>query len=232
MTEVLEVKKWTVQDVMTRDVVTVRFGTSYHDTVSAMATHGVSAVPVVDDSARVLGVVSEADLLRKIEFGSDDSPPRFFAWGTHKKERVKAHAGTAAELMSSPAVTVQPGASLAAAARLLDSEHVKRLPVVNDLGRLVGIVARSDLLSVYLRPDHAIRDDIAEGELRRVLQLDPTEVQVEVAEGIVTLTGKVDRKSTAQIAVHLTRAVPGVIDVVDRLSFSYDDTVVSATTGL
>lgn len=232
MTEVLEMKKWTVQDVMTREVITVRFGTSYHDTVGAMASHGVSAVPVVDDSDRVLGVVSEADLLRKIEFGSEDSPPRFFAWGTHKKERVKAHAGTAAELMSSPAVTVQPGASLAAAARLLDSEHVKRLPVVDDLGRLIGIVSRRDLLSVYLRPDRSIRDDIALGVLRRVLQLDATDVQTEVAQGIATLTGEVDRKSTAQIAVHLARAVPGVIDVVDRLSFSYDDTVVATTTGL
>lgn len=224
-------KKWTVQDVMTREVTTVRFRTSYHDIVGVMAARGVSAVPVVDEMDRVLGVVSEADLLRKIEYGSEDSP-RFFEWGTRKKEKVKAHGGTAAELMSTPPVTVSPTTSLTAAAKLLDHEHVKRLPVVNDLGRLVGIVSRADLLSVYLRPDSTIREDIAEDVLRRVLQLDATEAQVEVSEGIATLTGGVDRKSTAEIAVHLTRAVPGVIDVVDQISFAYDDTVVSATTGL
>ena len=224
-------KKWTVQDVMTREVVTVRFQTSYHDIVGLMAARGVSAVPVIDDFDRVLGVVSEADLLLKIEYGSEDAP-RFFEWGTRKKEKVKAHGATAAELMSTPPVTVLPNTSLTAAAKLLDREHVKRLPVINDIGRLVGIVSRSDLLSVYLRPDHTIRDDIAEDVLKRVLALDTTEAQVEVAEGIATLTGKVDRKSTAQIAVHLTRAVPGVIDVVDQLSFAYDDTVVSATAGL
>lgn len=158
--------------------------------------------------------------------------PRFFAWGTRKMEKVKAHGATAAELMSTPPVTVSPTASLTSAAKLLDREHIKRLPVVNELGGLVGIVSRSDLLSVYLRPDHEIREDITEDVLKRVLRLDAIEAQVEVAEGIATLTGKVDRKSTAQIAVHLTRAVPGVIDVVDQLSFAYDDTVVSATTGL
>lgn len=224
-------KKWTVQDVMTREVATVQSRTSYHDIVGLMAARGVSAVPVIDDLDRVLGVVSEADLLLKIEYGSEDAP-RFFAWGTRKKEKVKAHGATAAELMSTPPVTVSPTASLTSAAKLLDREHIKRLPVVNELGGLVGIVSRSDLLSVYLRMDHEIREDIAEDVLQRVLRLDATEAQVEVAEGIATLTGKVDRKSTAQIAVHLTRAVPGVIDVVDQLSFAYDDTVVSATTGL
>jgi CBS domain-containing protein len=224
-------KKWTVQDVMTHEVVTVRFKTSYHDIVSLMAARGVSAVPVIDEFDRVLGVVSEADLLLKIEYGSEDAP-RFFEWGTRKKEKVKAHGATAAELMSTPPVTVLPNTSLTAAAKLLDREHVKRLPVINDLGRLVGIVSRRDLLSVYLRLDHEVRDDIAKDVLERVLALDATETQVEVAEGIATLTGKVDRRSTAQIAVHLTRAVPGVIDVVDQLSFTYDDTVVSANAGL
>jgi CBS domain-containing protein len=224
-------KKWTVQDVMTREVATVRFQTSYHDIVSLMATRNVSAVPVIDEFDRVLGVVSEADLLLKIEYGSEDAP-KFFAWGTKKKEKVKAHGATAAELMSTPPVIVQPTASLTTAAQLLDREHIKRLPVINDLGRLVGIVSRSDLLSVYLRPDHTIREEIADDVLKRVLQLDSTEVQTEVTEGIATRTGNLDRKSTAQIAVHLTHAIPGVIDVVDKLSFAYDDTVVAAGTGL
>jgi CBS-domain-containing membrane protein len=225
-------KKWTVQDVMTREVVTVGPDTPYQEIVNILAQHGVSAVPVVDGFRRVLGVVSEADLLCKVEFSGHDAEPRFFEWGTKKSKRAKAQAGTAAELMTAPAVTVQVGSSLTAAARLLDTERVKRLPVVDDLGHLAGIVSRSDLLSIYLRPDHEIREDIVEGVLRQMLWIDPLELEVDVVDGIVTLTGNVDRKSTTEIAAYVVKSVPGVIQVVDRMTFRYDDTVVVAHTGL
>ncbi len=225
-------KHWTVQDVMARDVITVGPDTPYQEIVSLLARHKVSAVPVIDDFRRVLGVVSEADLLCKVEFTGDANEPRFFEWGTRKAKRAKAHAGTAAELMTTPAITVQPGSSLTTAAKLLDSEHVKRLPVIDDLGHLVGIVARSDLLTIYMRPDYEIREDIVEDVLRHMLWIDPLEVEVDVIDGVVTITGSVDRKSTAQIAVYVIKAVPGVIQVVDKLAFRYDDTVVAATTGM
>jgi len=225
-------KQWTVQDVMTREVITVGPDTPYREIVNLLAQHKVSAVPVIDDFRRVLGVVSEADLLNKIEFTGGDAEARLFEWGTKKAKRAKAHAGTAAELMTEPAVTVQPGSSLTNAAKLLDSEHVKRLPVVDELGHLVGIVARSDLLALYLRPDHEVREDIIENVLRQMLWIDPLEVEVDVADGVVTLTGLVDRKSTAETAVYVINTVPGVVRVVDKLAFRYDDTVVAAATGL
>jgi CBS-domain-containing membrane protein len=225
-------KQWTVQDVMTRDVVAVGTDAPYQEIINMLSKRGISAVPVVDDSRRVLGVVSEADLLCKVEFAGEDAEPRPFAWGTGNTMRAKAHAGTAAELMTEPAVTVQPGSSLTAAAKLLDSEHVKRLPVIDKLGRLVGIVARSDLLSVYLRPDNEIREAIVEDVLWHMLRIDPFEVEVDVLDGVVTLTGSVDRKSSAQIAARVVATLPGVVRVVDKLTSRYDDAVVTATTEL
>ena len=224
-------RRWKVQDVMTCEVVSVKADTPYREVVNLLARHRVSAVPVVDEFRRVLGVVSEADLLYKVEFAGGDADLRMFEWGTRKAKRAKAHAGTAAELMTAPAVTTLPGSSLTAAAKLLDGEQVKRLPVVDELGYLVGMVTRSDLLTVYLRPDPEIRAAIVEDVLRRTMWIDPVEISVDVVDGIVTLAGDIDRKSTVQIVVHLVRTVPGVIEVVDKLAYSYDDTLVAATTG-
>jgi CBS domain-containing protein len=223
-------KQWKVSDVMTTPVVSVREDTPYAEIVGTLANDKISAVPVQDSFGRVLGVVSEADLLHKVEFIGDE--PRVFEWGSRKANRAKAHASTAEELMTSPAITVQPGSSVVEAARLMEQEHVKRLPVVDEIGRLVGVVSRNDLLRMYLRPDPELRDEIVENVLRRMLWIDPVAVEVDVTGGVVTLGGQVDRKSTAEIAVHVTKGVPGVVGVVDQLAWSYDDTIAAASTGL
>nr|BFE71875.1 hypothetical protein GCM10020092_051760 [Actinoplanes digitatis] len=127
-------KTWTVHDVMTRAVVSVDEGASYRDMVEMLLSRRVSAVPVVDALERVTGVVSEADLLRKIEYSGDEAPWLFDS-RRRRGERGKALARTAVDLMSAPAVTVQDTTSIAAAARLMDHKYVKRLPVVDDLGR-------------------------------------------------------------------------------------------------
>jgi CBS domain-containing protein len=223
-------KQWKVSDVMTTPVVTVREETPYAEVIGELAKHKISAVPVQDAYGRVLGVVSEADLLHKVEFIGE--PPRAFEWGSRKANRAKAHASTAGELMTSPAVTVQPQSSVVVAAKLMQEEQIKRLPVIDELGRLVGIVSRNDLLRMYQRPDTELRDEVVQDVLRRMLWIDPDKVGVDVADGVVILDGEVDRKTTAEIAVHITRSVPGVIDVVDRLTWSYDDTAVHASAGL
>jgi CBS-domain-containing membrane protein len=184
--------------------------------------HRFSAVPVVDDFQRVTGVVSEADLLRKIEYAGDEKP-RLFDGRRRRGERIKSSARTAAELMSSPPVTVLAGTSLAAAARLMDSEAVKRLPVVDDLGRLIGIVSRGDLLKAHLRPDDEILADVESGVLRRFLVEEVDTVQATVQGGVVTLAGRVDRLSTKDIADRMIRQIPGVVAVVDELEYGYDD---------
>jgi CBS domain-containing protein len=109
------------------------------------------------------------------------------------------------------------------AAKLLARHGIKRLPVVDDQRRLVGIVSRSDLLRLFLRDDEATRREVVEQVLMRALWIDPNTVAVDVRDGIVTLAGRVERKSIVPAAVRLTRTVPGVVDVVDHLSFDWDD---------
>ncbi|GAA2575025.1 CBS domain-containing protein [Dactylosporangium fulvum] len=213
-----------VRDVMTRGVVTVAPGFGYKQIVDLLIERGVSAVPVVDDARKVLGVVSEADLLHKVEFDGADVHARLFERRRHRVAKRKASGDTAGSLMSSPAVTVPATATLTQAARLMERHNVKRLPVLDDAGDLVGIVSRRDLLRRYLRGDDAIRQDILDNVLGGVLWLDPVEVTVEVTEGRVALSGKVDRRSTAQIAVRLVRALDGVVTVTDDLEWGFDDT--------
>ena len=215
-------KNWTVDDVMTAAVVSVDQAASYRSVVDTLVEHRISAVPVVDPFLRVSGVVSEADLLRKIEYAGDEAP-RMFEGRRHREERGKAGARTARDLMSAPAITVLTGTSLAGAARKMDAKKVKRLPVVDDLGRLIGVVTRSDLLKVHLRPDDDVREDIETGVLRGPLAGRADGVTATVTDGVVTLTGHVEQWSTADAAARLTRQVAGVADLSDQLSFEIDD---------
>ncbi|GAA3340521.1 CBS domain-containing protein [Amorphoplanes nipponensis] len=215
-------KTWNVDDVMTTAVVTVTPDAPYRRVVDVLVRNRFSAVPVVDEMLRVLGVVSEADLLRKIEYAGPDQP-RLFDSRRRRGARVKASARDAAALMSSPAVVVPTRTSLAAAARLMDREGVKRLPVVDDLGRLVGIVSRGDLLKAHLRPDDEIRADVESGVLPVFLADDAETVQVAVVEGVVALTGHVDRWSASDLVARMTRQVAGVVEVVNTLGYDYDD---------
>jgi CBS domain-containing protein len=221
-------KLWQVGDVMTADVVSVAEKTPYRRIVDLMMARRISAVPVIDDFRLVVGVVSESDLLHKVELANESLEPRVFESRRRRSARTKARGAVAADLMSAPAVTVLPTTPVAAAARLMDSEQVKRLPVTNDLGRLVGIVSRGDLLKIYLRPDTDIRRDVVDEVLRRVLAVDEGTVRVDVHDGVVTLIGRLDRWSATDIAVRLSRQVAGVVQVVDRLDFDFDDSDLSA----
>ncbi len=214
----------TVRDVMTETVVTVRPDTGYKEIVDALIEAGVSAVPVVDEQGHVLGIVSEADLLHKVEFVGGNAQSRVYERLRHRAARAKAGGDTAVELMSRPVITIGADASVTEAARLMEEARIKRLPVVDDdSGVLRGIVARRDLLRDYLRPDAAIREEIVSSVLERVLLMD-SGVEVTVLDGVARLRGMTDRRSTAQIAARLVRAVPGVVDVIDQLDYGYDDT--------
>ncbi len=217
-------RNWTVRNVMTHDVVTVREDTPYREIAEILTKHGISAVPVIDEFRHVRGIVSEADLLHKVEFAGEEPVRRFFETRRARDARSKAGGETARDLMSRPAVTTMPGTKLGAAARLMDEEHVKRLPVTDDLGRIVGIVSRGDLLRVFQRPDEDIRRDVAEDVLRRAMWVDPAWVQVTVNAGIVTLVGRLDNRTLTEMAARLTETVAGVVDVVNRLEYEFDDT--------
>ncbi|GAB3837810.1 CBS domain-containing protein [Dactylosporangium cerinum] len=214
-----------VRDVMSTGVVTVAPDLGYKQIVDLLIEFGVSAAPVVDDHRRVLGVVSEADLLHKVEFNGADVHARLFERRRLRLAKEKASGETAAALMTAPAVTVKATATLTEAAQLMEHRNVKRLPVVDDDGNLVGIVSRRDLLRRYLRTDDAIRGDVIESVLRGIMWIDPIEVDVTVVDGHVTLTGRIDRRSSAQIAVRLIRGLDGVVGVTDdALAWGFDDT--------
>ena len=214
-------RQWTVQDVMTRDVVSVAPDASYREVVNALVDSGVSAAPVVDAVGRVVGVVSEADLLHKVEAVGDERHRRLFAG---RRRAVAPTAGAvAADLMTAPAVVIEPDASIVAAARRLESERIKRMPVVDAQRRLVGIVSRRDLLWIHTRTDADICSEIANHVLLHTLWIDPAAVEVDVADGVVSLTGRVESRSLAGLVFNLVSKVAGVVEVVDRLTWDQDD---------
>ena len=214
---------------MTTPVVTVERMTPYKQIATLMTEHQISAVPVLTMGRHVAGVVSEADLLRVLE--------KQAAAQLESEGRLRRHAGdkkhldlTAGELMTSPAVTIHPDATLPTAARLMNSSHVRRLLVVDSGtvfgggvgGNLIGIASRCDLLSVFLRPDEDIAWEVRQ-MLTEILLADPARVTVQVRNGIVTMAGQVGsaaQHDLIRIAVRLTWNIDGVVDVVNKLGAS------------
>jgi CBS domain-containing protein len=209
---------------MTEDVVTVGEETPFKELVELMADTKISAVPVVDAGGRVVGVVSEADLMLKEEFPEGPPEGQLFEGRRRRQTRAKAAGTTAVEVMTSPAITIGPDASIAEAARLLHHHRIKRLPVVDPAGPLLGIVSRADLLKVFVRADTEIAAEVRQQVLRRTLAIDPDTVTVEVRDGVVTLRGELERSSLTRILVSLVHGVDGVVDVDSQLTYELDDT--------
>ncbi|MEU5536180.1 CBS domain-containing protein [Streptomyces sp. NPDC020362] len=205
-----------VNDVMTHRVVALRTGAAFKDIVKTMRQWHVSALPVLDDAGHVVGVVSEADLLRKEEYRRGDLDR--YVQERHPADLHKADAVTAGGLMTAPAVTVTPRATLAHAARLMARTKVKRLPVVDHDGALKGIVSRSDLLKVFLRTDEDIAEEVRREVVLRVFGTHAQAVCIEVRDGVVTLRGRVRDTALVPLATLLARAVEGVVDVQCVLS--------------
>jgi CBS-domain-containing membrane protein len=217
---------------MTREVVTVDKEASFKEIAATMAERRVSALPVLDDEGRVAGIVSEADLLLKEEFPEAPAGGRLFHSRRQRVERAKAAGDTAAELMTAPAVTIGPDATVSEAARLLHQSGIKRIPVVDPAGPLLGIVSRADLLKVFLRSDTDIAQEVRQEVLTRVMWVNPDTVAIEVRDGVVTLTGQLERRSLIPIAISLVHGLDGVVDVVDRLTFEVDDSPIMVPSDL
>jgi CBS domain-containing protein len=214
-------QQWRVRDVMTTDVVTAPVDTPVGKLVALMSSNRISAVPVMGDDDRVVGIVSQADLLARVAATDAGARPR------RRRAAAKATATSARDLMSAPALRIAPDELLSVAAKRMQAKKVKRLLVTGGSGQLLGIVSRADLLRLYERPDTAIGRDVIDQVLRRALWIDTSQVQVRVAAGVVTLTGAVGRRSTAAIATRLAGQVPGVVAVVDELRYDFDDTALA-----
>ena len=207
----------TVRDVMSTHVIAVRPTAGYKEMAAMLREQRVSAFPVIDDDYKVIGVVSESDLLVKEALGG--TVPGALHSLAQRHVRSQVTAVTAADLMSRPAVTIGPDELVSHAARLMYNKRVKRLPVVSADGTLIGIVTRSDVLSVYRRPDAQIRHEITEDLILDTFLCDPARFDVTVEEGVVTITGTPETALTGHDIIDAIRHTEGVVAVRDRLDY-------------
>lgn len=210
----------TVRDVMTTRVVAARKDASFKDMAAMLRSSRISAFPVVDDAGKVIGVVSAGDLLVKEAVLAEGTS--FLAALRHIREDEKAAGLTAADLMTAPAITIGPDASVVDAARLMYDRRVKRLPVVNAAGRLLGIVSRVDVLAVFSRPDDEIRSEVIHQVLPDMGAGTPSGFSVTVADGIVTISGRPQSTQVGHAILDAVRHVQGVVAVRDRFSYPGD----------
>jgi CBS domain-containing protein len=208
----------TVKDVMSALPVSVSKTATFREIAARLRECRVSAFPVVDADGKVIGVVSEADLLVKEAMADEPN----VVWGllagiVHHAGRPKAAGVTAADLMTSPAVTIGPGDTVEHAARLMYDRKVKRLPVVDQHGRPIGIISRSDVLAVFDRPDAEIREEIMSQVITG--RSEPSWYSVIVKDGVVTLEGTPETASIGRNLVRRTRHVQGVVVVRDHLVY-------------
>ncbi|MEU6494286.1 CBS domain-containing protein [Streptomyces sp. NPDC049097] len=215
-----------VSDVMTQTVAAIGRRAPFKEIVQMMHDWRVSALPVLEGKSRVVGVVSEADLLAKEEFRDDGSSEHRPPGGSPftrlhgPADPPKADAVTAEQLMTAPALTTRADATLAQAARTMARHKVKRLPVVDELGDLQGIVSRADLLKVFLRDDEEIAEEIRREVVAYLFRPPASSVRVEVEDGVVKLGGRIRDTSLVPVAARLARAVEGVVDVQFHLAES------------
>jgi len=209
---------------MTSKVHVARLMTPFKRLVQLIEENRISAIPIVDEQGVPVGIVSESDLLmkeRRQEFESELSllhPLR------RREQMAKATGVVASEIMSTPPITVRSDTKLPVAARMMQERNVRRLVVVDERGKIAGIVSRSDLLQVFLRTDQELRDEVLSTIIPSILMAVPEAVRVLVHWNVVTLSGEVDRKTDVDILTRLTRQVDGVVDVVNQLRYSWDDT--------
>jgi CBS domain-containing protein len=214
-----------IHEVMTKDVLTIGPEAPLRDVAALLVEKGVSGLPVCDEQRRVVGVVSEGDILFK-EQGEQPRSGGPLAWlvdATSYDSAVKAQARTAGETMSAPAVTIGPDRTVAEAARMMLEQGVNRLPVVKG-DQLVGIVTRADLVRAFSRPDTEIAREIIDDVMRKTLWLEPAAVALAVSRGVVTLSGRLHGRSDAQLLERFVARVPGVIEVNADLTWEHDDT--------
>lgn len=212
-----------VEDVMSRDVVTVDVSTPLRDVAAVLASKKISGLPVVADDGLV-GIVSEADILAK-ERGETRNRGGLFSFllDDRATAELKLEARTAGEAMSAPVITVGPGCPISEAAGLMIDEGVNRLPVVDDEGRLLGIVTRADLVRAFVRNDATLAEEIREDVLLRALWIPPESIAVSVEDGVVTLRGHVENRATAEMLPEFVHRVPGVVSVLAEVTWDNDN---------
>jgi CBS domain-containing protein len=206
----------TVKDIMTTRVISVSKDTTFREMATSLREYRISAFPVVDGDRKVIGIVSEADMLNKEALVDE---PGVFGGILHRRDQAKARGITAGDLMTTAVVAVRPEDTVEHAAKLMYDRGVKRLPVTNADGRLVGIISRADVLSVFARTDEDIRQEITDEVLLNEFLTDPRTLDVAVKDGIVTLAGVPETNESGHEIARRLRHVQGVVAVRDRLTY-------------
>lgn len=215
----------TVADVMTSRVHVASPSTPFKLLVRLIEENKVSAIPIVDHQGIPVGVVSESDLLLKERRSELEAEPNILHLRRrHEREVAKSGGLVASDLMTAPPITVRASATLTSAARLMQQRRIRRLVVVDDLGRINGIVSQSDLLQVFLRTDEDLRGEVLDKVIPAILLDQCSGIEVEVSSNVITLLGVVDRKSDTEILTRLARDLDGVVGVVNQLAYRWDDT--------
>ena len=208
-----------VSELMTRDPVSIGPDAPLKDAARAMTAHKISGLPVVDDDGSVVGILTEADFVEMVKkSGGTGLLDLLF------EEHKPAGAVTVGEVMTRKVVTIEPDAGHVDAARVMHRKKVKRLPVVDGHGKLVGIISRSDLLHVYARSDEEIEHQIVNRILSTVMAVDPSTVEVRVDDGCASLSGELSTRTETQLLEYMVAELPGVISVESKLRFETDDT--------
>ena len=211
-----------VRDLMTTDPLTVSPDTLLKEAARTMVRSKVSGLPVLVDGALV-GIVTEGDFLR--QEANRGQPYRFSLldalFGEGPSDAPAAE--TVVEVMTEMVISTTPEVTIGEAARVMANKRVKRLPVVDEDGVLIGIISRADVVNAFTKPDEIIEDEIREDIVRRLLFLDPQDVGVAVDDGVVTLEGEMENRTEAHLLEELTRRVEGVIRVDSQLTFLVDD---------
>ena len=207
-----------VKDVMTSRVIWMEEDTPFAAIAAAFEQFRVSAFPVLDQAGQVIGVVSEADLLAKLALaGGEEHMPGMFGGILHHQQLEKARATTASDLMTAPPIIISPHDTVEDAARLMCLRRVKHLPVVDADNRLVGIISRADVLSVFTRADQDIREEVMADVKLSASPAD--EIDASVRDGVVTLTGHAETSQVAVEIIRRLRHIEGVVAVRDRLDY-------------
>jgi CBS domain-containing protein len=201
----------TVRQVMTKVLITAGEKTPFKELIQLMHGHSISALPIVDTKQQLVGLVSETDLLVKEQHaGGELQEPHWLI------EADRVNALEAKDVMTWPALTVDGDASIAKAARIMREFGIRHLMVVSK-GRPVGIVSRADLLKVFLRPDSEIKQHVLYGVADEMLSIDPARIEVEVRDGVVTLSGELSDKASRDLLVSIVKRMPGVVGVRSRV---------------
>jgi CBS-domain-containing membrane protein len=211
-----------VRDVMTTKVVTVTPNANFKSIARLLERHRINLIPVIDEEHRVVGVVSEADLLAKVEW-QGRRPGRIERWLLLEDELRKAEGTLASQVMTREVATTRLEATVNDVARLMMVSHLKALPVVDEDNRLIGIVSRTDLLKSFVRDDAAIHREVVEDVLHGALAVEPEAVAVVVKDGAVNLKGEVESRGLRDMITSLVGAVPGVVSVFNTIDYRLDD---------